>query len=409
MSQLTKSIFTKNFINLSLNQGINILSTIFYTPILFQRLGDENFGLMHLAFSIIIVAAIIVNYGYNLNGPIQIAGSSDLKNENHIVISILNLRITNALTVFLISIPFIIFFTSDNFYKILFFSTIILLLEAVNPLFYLQGKNNMFPKVLINFFSKILYIFLIYFFIKNGDDTYLANFFYALSALFFVLLFWTNHFIKSGLTRISISINNIKKRLSENFTLFLSSTFTHLTLNSALIVLSFFATNRELGRFTLSYKVAFFMRMVPVFFIQSSLQKASNLYKISIKDFNDYISKYYVLGLIFNSILAIGILFSSDFIIEIFSNEKIEYSSNILSILSFIPLLAMLNFKNIVCILINDFKDLLNKATFYTLIFLLISSLILSFFYSGYGLAIALILTEIFSFVIHSILLNNVR
>jgi PST family polysaccharide transporter len=224
-----------------------------------------------------------------------------------------------------------------------------------------------------------------------------------------VLLFWANHFIKSGLNRINYSITNIKKRLRENFALFLSSTFTHLTLNSALIVLSFFATNRELGRFTLSYKVAFFIRMVPVFFIQSSLQKATNLYRSSIKDYNDYISKYYFRGIIVNFILVLGIFFSSDFIIKIFSDEKIEYSSNILSILSFIPLLAMLNFKNIVYILINDFKDLLNKATFYTLIFLLFSSVILSFFYSGYGLAIALIFTEIFSFLIHSILLSNAR
>ena len=109
------------------------------------------------------------------------------------------------------------------------------------------------------------------------------------------------------------------------------------------------------------------------------------------------------------SILAFLIIFFSDFIILIFASEKIEYSSNILSILSFIPLLAMLNYKNINYILINDYKSILNKATFYTLFFMLLSSIILSYNFAGYGLAIALILTEIFSFFIHSILLKNVR
>ena len=71
--------------------------------------------------------------------------------------------------------------------------------------------------------------------------------------------------------------------------------------------------------------------------------------------------------------------------------------------------LAMLNFKNINYILVNDYKALLNKATFYTLFFMLLSSIILSYYYGGYGLAIALILTEIISFIIHSILLKNVR
>ena len=40
------------------------------------------------------------------------------------------------------------------------------------------------------------------------------------------------------------------------------------------------------------------------------------------------------------------------------------YSSEILSILSVIPFLAMLNFKNLVFILVNDLKSILNKATF---------------------------------------------
>ena len=56
-----KSIFTKNFVNLTLNQGVNIISTLIYTPILFQTLGDENFGLMHLAFSIVIMLSILTN------------------------------------------------------------------------------------------------------------------------------------------------------------------------------------------------------------------------------------------------------------------------------------------------------------------------------------------------------------
>ena len=243
----------------------------------------------------------------------------------------------------------------------------------------------------------------------SSSEAYLANFFYGLSASLFVFFFWVNHFIRHRFSKIRVSFTNIKDRINENFVLFLSSTSTHLTLNSALIILSFFTNNKELGRFTLAYKVAFLVRMVPVFFIQSGLQKASNHYKKSKSDFNNYISKYFNYGILLTSILAFLIIFFSDFIILIFASEKIEYSSNILSILSFIPLLAMLNYKNINYILINDYKAILNKATFYTLFFMLLSSIILSYHFAGCGLAIALILTEIFSFFIHSILLKNVR
>ena len=106
-------------------------------------------------------------------------------------------------------------------------------------------------------------------------------------------------------------------------------------------------------------------------------------------------------------IIAIITCFFSDFIIEIFADEKIDYSSKILSLLSFIPFFAMLNFKNVVYMLVNDFKSKLNKATFYTLLLFLINSLILTNIYGGYGLAYSLLLTEIFSFLIHYFLINR--
>ena len=55
----------------------------------------------------------------------------------------------------------------------------------------------------------------------------------------------------------------------------------------------------------------------------------------------------------------------------------------------------------------NDLKSILNKATFVTLIFMLISSFILSYLYSGLGLAYALVLTELFSFSIHYYFINK--
>ena len=60
---------------------INIVATLIYTPFLFQNLGDENFGLINLAFSIVIILTILVSYGYNLNGPIKIAQSKNINEE----------------------------------------------------------------------------------------------------------------------------------------------------------------------------------------------------------------------------------------------------------------------------------------------------------------------------------------
>ena len=112
-----KSIFSKNFINLTLNQGVNIIATLIYTPILFQILGEENFGLIQLAFSVVIILSIFVSYGYNLNGPIKIVQSQEAK-ENLIISEILNLRLILSVLVFIISIPFIYLYPNNIYQKI---------------------------------------------------------------------------------------------------------------------------------------------------------------------------------------------------------------------------------------------------------------------------------------------------
>ena len=407
MSSWTKSIFSKNFINLSLNQGVNIVATLVYTPLLFQNLGDENFGLIHLAFSIIIILTVLVSYGYNLNGPVKIAQSKSTKEESLIITDILNIRISLSFIIFILSIPFIFFCQDQVFQKILLFSLIILFTEALNPLFYLQGKNKILPQSILNFFSKTLYIVLIILFISNYEDAYLANFFYGFSITLLFLFFWIKHFIINRITHLNFSIKKILINLKQNFQFFLSSTSTHFTLNSALIILSFFVTNKELGRFSLAYKVAFILRMIPVFFIQSVLQQASTIRNKSKEEFDKFLSRYFQLGLMITLIIAITTYISSNYIIEIFADEKIDYSSKILSLLSFIPFFAMLNFKNVVYMLVNNLKSKLNRATFYTLLFMLISSLILSNLYGGFGLAYALLLTEIFSFFTHYFLINR--
>jgi PST family polysaccharide transporter len=407
MSSWAKSIFSKNFINLSLNQGVNIIATLIYTPFLFQNLGDENFGLINLAFSIVIMLTILVSYGYNLNGPIKIAQSKNLYEENSVIIEILNIRLSLSLIIFIFLIPFIIFYPDQFFQKILLFSLIILFTEALNPLFYLQGKNKIFPQSILNFFSKTLYVILIVLFVSKYEDSYLANFFYGFSITLLFLFFWVQYFTRNDITYLELSIKKTILNLKQNFQFFLSSTSTHFTLNSALIVLSFFATSKELGRFTLAYKVAFLLRMLPVFFIQSALQQASKFNLKSNEAYKNYISKYFKSGLLITILIAVITFIFSDMIIYIFSTEKIDYSSKILSILGFIPFFAMLNFKNVIYLLVNDLKYILNKATFFTMIFMLLSSLILSYLYSGLGLAYALVLTELVSFSIHYYLINK--
>ena len=116
ISSFKNSDFFKNFVNLSLNQGFSLIATLIYTPFIFKTIGEESFGDIHLAFSIVLILTTIVYYGYNLNGPKIIADSRSDDNVNLFISEILSLRIIVSLILVIIILPFL-FFNYNDFNK----------------------------------------------------------------------------------------------------------------------------------------------------------------------------------------------------------------------------------------------------------------------------------------------------
>ena len=408
MNKKSKNIFIKNFTNLSLNQGINILIAIVATPILFQNLGDSQFGLVNLAFSIFMLISIVVSYGYHLNGPKQISLLNKLEKEADTIKDIVSLRLFIAIIISIVIIALIYLTDFFNGYElIILFSIPILFSEAIHPVFYLQGKNNLSLLAILNAFSKLFYLGLIILSIKNQNDAFKVNLLYGSVLSLVFLVYWGLFFYKNKLKFHFVDLDKIKFRLKENFQFFMSSVAGHISIHSGIIILKLFVNNSELGKFALANKIAFLLRMIPVFIVQSVLQNASIINQNNPLTLNKYLNYYFKRGLILTFITGLFFTIFSKWIIIIFSGQEIIYSNQILSVLSFIPFLAMINFKNILLILINEKKEILNKATWLSAFIMIPLALTLSYYYKGFGLAIALLISEFSSFIVHTILLSR--
>ena len=408
MNKKSKNIFIKNFTNLSLNQGINILIAIVATPILFQNLGDSQFGLVNLAFSIFMLISIVVSYGYHLNGPKQISLFNKLEKEADTIKDIVSLRIFIAIIISIVIIALIYLTDFFNGYElIILFSIPILFSEAIHPVFYLQGKNNLSVLAILNAFSKLFYLGLIILSIKNQNDAFKVNLLYGSVLSLVFLVYWGLVFYKNKLKFHFVDLDKIKFRLKENFQFFMSSVAGHISIHSGIIILKLFVNNSELGKFALANKIAFLLRMIPVFIVQSVLQNASIINQNNPLALKKYLNYYLKRGLILTFITGLFFTIFSKWIIIIFSGQEIIYSNQILSVLSFIPFLAMLNFKNILLILVNEKKEILNKATWISAFIMIPLAITLSYYYKGFGLAVALLISEFSSFIVHTILLSR--
>jgi len=117
----------------------------------------------------------------------------------------------------------------------------------------------------------------------------------------------------------------------------MSSVAGHISIHSGIIILKLFVNNSELGKFALANKIAFLLRMIPVFIVQSVLQNASIINQNNPLALKKYLSYYFKRGLLLTFITGLFFTTFSKWIIIIFSGQEIIYSNQILSVLSFIP------------------------------------------------------------------------
>jgi len=406
---LFKGIFIKNFFNLIINQGINIFIALLATRILFSRLGEAQYGLVNLALSVVLLSSITVSYGYHLNGPKRIAlfrGDSAKKQTliNEIIVTRIIIALGMAIILFCLTYFFGFF---KSYATLLYYSLILLLSQALFPMFYFQGNDKIAWASLVNGFAKGSYLLLIIFFIKTPEDATYVNFLFGVTALVVYIVFWIIIYKKEEIKWVWVSIHNVKKRFIENFQFFISSVAGHVSIHGGLIILASFVNNTVLGKFALAQKIALLMRMLPVFFTQAILQKATILFEKDKIEFSSYVNQIFIIGLSITFAMGLIAIILSKWIIFLLAGSYVFYSETILKILALIPFLSMLNFNNMIKILVDEKKYLLTRATWITAIIMLILASIGSYYYGGYGLSIALVITEIVSFIVHSVLLNK--
>ncbi|MDC0463652.1 oligosaccharide flippase family protein [Flavobacteriaceae bacterium] len=404
---LFRGTFIKNFFNLIINQGVNIFIALLATRILFERLGEVQFGFVNLALSVVLLLSISVSYGYHLNGPKRIALFRDEFKKKQILINeiiVTRIIIAISMAIFLFCLTYFYGFFKP-YSTLLYYSLILLFSEALFPMFYFQGNDKIAWFSLINIFAKGAYLLLIVLIIKTPNDAIYVNFLFGFTSFLVYIIFWIFIYKKEKIKWVWVSIYNIKKRLIENFQFFMSSIAGHVSIHSGLIILASFVNNTVLGKFALAQKIGLLMRMVPVFFTQAILQKATILFEKDKIEFKIYVNRIFVIGLVITFLMGLMVIILSKWIIFLLAGSYIVYSENILKILAFIPFLSMLNFNNMIEILVNEKKYLLTKATWITAIIMLILAIISSYYYGGYGLSIALVITEIVSFIVYSSLL----
>ncbi len=397
----------QNFLFLVVIQSSNILISIISMPLLIQSIGLDQFGLVNLSLSVIILLNILVGFGYNLSAPKDVAVNQQDKNAlSHLVSNVFSGKVLLAtLATAAVIIGVFGFNLFKEYQTILLFSCLLLFSEATLPLWFFQGMEKMKLISITNIFSKLLFLMGIVMFIHQPEQSKWVNFlmgFFGLSINIF-LLFYIHTFLEIKFFRPEFSA--IWKSLKENVLFFFSNLASHISINGGLIILSFFSAAETLGMYSLAERVVMVLRLFPALVIQAVFPNASKLFQKDQPAFFRFLKKIYFRVLIFGAIIALGAHFTAPWIIKVLSRSELVESITYLKILAAVPFVACLNVGNVTIMLVADLKNLLFKASWMMCVYMLISASVFTSLWGGIGLCFAIIATEIVVFLICLVLL----
>ncbi len=392
----------QNFIFLAIIQSSNVLISIISVPLLIQSIGVDQFGLVNLSLSVIILLNILVGFGYNLSAPREVAISQQDKVALlHLVSNVFSAKLILALvSAFLILAGIFVFGLFEGYQVILVYSLLILFSEAALPLWFFQGMEKMKLISIANIFSKLLFLVGIVLFIRDPSQSQWVNFmlgFFGLSINLF-LLAYIHWVMEIQFYRPEFSA--IWKSLKENILLFFSNLASYISINGGLIILSFFSSAETLGMYSLAEKVAMVLRLFPALIVQAIFPNASKLYNQDQPAFFTFLKNTYLRVVLVGLLISVSTFFATPWIIRVLSRTELQDSVHYLQILSFLPFLACINVANVTLLLVADLKQLLFRASWMMCAYMIFATTILTSWIGPLGLCYGILSTEIIAFFI---------
>lgn len=312
-----KKRFLKNFSSLATLQGLNYILPLITLPYLVMTLGADKFGLLAFATAITGYFIVLTDYGFNFTATRDIKSYRDQPYKiNEIFSSVIIIKICFLVVSFFLLTFLIIFF--ENFGKdpLLFYLTFgIVIGQALFPVWFFQGMEQMSYITIINIISKLIFTFSIFLFVKSSEDYLYVPLLTSLGSI--VAGVYSLYLVRKKF-KIKFSIPKkeiILSYLQGGTHLFFTSALGSLLVSSGTVVLSFFSNNATVGYYSALERL--FRAVVGLF---TPITQA--LYPISCNKVNqEYSSSKYIRKL---SVYIGGIALTIGTLVAIFSNQIVD-------------------------------------------------------------------------------------
>lgn len=380
----------ESFISLSLIRLADFILPLIALPYIIGVIGVDKFGLISFVTSFVTYFLNITQYGFSLSA---VRDLSINQNNPKKIEDIFNSVFTTKLYLFIFSFIIIVLliFSIPSFYEnqlLYIIATGLIFGDVLFPKWFFQGIEQMRYITIINTIVKVVYICLIFVFVKEKSDYVLVLLFQSITVViagfYSLYIVFYKHKIK---IRIA-SFINVKQQLNYSFSSCVTLITPTLYSNTSIFLLGIYTNTNIVGYFSGAIKITNAFSSLNTI-LTRTFYPFVNKTKNSIKKIN-------ILILIFGFFTTIFMFVLASFTVENILGNSMINSIPLVMILSLSPfLLSIRTAYGINYILANKKDNLYMKIALFSSIFGLILALILIPRFEAIGAACVIIISQL--------------
>ena len=247
----------ENFLSLGALQIISYVIPLITLPYQTRVLGVEKFGLVYFAYAFMAYFMVLTDYGFNLSATREIAVNRHNKNNiSNIFSSVTCIKmLLLILSYFILLVVSILVPKIHENWLVFQLSFLMVIGNAIYPVWFFQGMESMKYITFLNILSKIIFLVLLFVFVKQQSD------------YMFVPLLNSLGFIVSGIIGMYFAIkhlgakfyipsfHSIKKQFKYSSEFFLSRVSLTLFTNTNSFCLGLISSNIMVGYYVAAEKI----------------------------------------------------------------------------------------------------------------------------------------------------------
>jgi polysaccharide transporter, PST family len=266
-----KKTIVSNFLALGIVQGANFILPILVMPFVIRKIGADGFGVVSVAQVVMIFLSTFSDYGFNLTGARDIAvHKGNVTRISTIFSTVLVCKmlisgISLLLLVILVAwVP--VFHAHPSLYLLGF---VYVIGQSLLPGWFFQGMEKMHFIAICNLASRVLFVVLIFLFIRRREDEVFFLFFLGLGNILAGVM---GICFALRMFRLKFAIplrSNIVTELRSGWQLTVSNLSINVCQYSNIFILRMFTGDLIVGYYSIAEKIFFAARQVLAIFSQA--------------------------------------------------------------------------------------------------------------------------------------------